>query len=52
VDILNEESTVLTYNELTKKVIEASFDVSATEDTEILPGIISRKKQILPNLKI
>jgi len=52
IDILKEEATVLTYNELTKQVIEASFGVTVSEDTEILPGIVSRKKQILPALKL
>lgn len=52
VDILNEEATVLTYNDLTKQVISSSFGVSVTEDTEVLPGIVSRKKQILPALKL
>lgn len=52
VDILNEEATVLTYNDLTKQVIAASFGVAVTSDTEILPGIVSRKKQILPALKL
>jgi manganese-dependent inorganic pyrophosphatase len=52
VDILKEEATVLTYNDLTKQVIAASFGVATTSDTEILPGIVSRKKQILPALKL
>lgn len=52
VDILNEEATVLTYNELTKKIISSSFAVTCDKDTEVLPGIVSRKKQILPTLKI
>ena len=52
VDILKEEATVLTYNELTKQIVEASFGVTVTGDTEVLPGIMSRKKQILPALKI
>lgn len=52
VDILKEEATVLTYNDLTKQVIEASFGVTVESDTEVLPGIVSRKKQILPALKI
>jgi manganese-dependent inorganic pyrophosphatase len=52
VDILKEEATVLAYDELTKRVISASFGVSVEEDTEILPGIMSRKKQILPALKL
>ncbi len=52
VDILNEEATVLTYNALTKQIIEASFGVTVEADTEVLPGIVSRKKQILPCLKL
>jgi manganese-dependent inorganic pyrophosphatase len=52
VDILNEEATVLTYNDLCKQIISASFGVTVTSDTEVLPGIVSRKKQILPALKI
>jgi manganese-dependent inorganic pyrophosphatase len=52
IDILNENATVLTYNDLTKQVIGASFGVAVETDTEILPGILSRKKQILPALKL
>lgn len=52
VDILKEEATVLTYNDLSKQIIESSFGVSVQGDTEVLPGIVSRKKQILPALKI
>jgi manganese-dependent inorganic pyrophosphatase len=52
VDILNEEAVVLTYNELTTEVITKSFGVTVSNDTEVLPGIVSRKKQILPALKI
>ena len=52
VDILKEEATVLTYNDLTQQVIEASFGVKVESDTEVLPGIVSRKKQILPALKL
>lgn len=52
VDILNEEATVLTYNDLTKQAVESSFGVTVESDTEVLPGIVSRKKQILPALKL
>lgn len=52
IDILREEATVLTYNEFTKKIIEISFNVVIKGDSEILPGIISRKKQILPSLQL
>lgn len=52
VDILKEEATVFTYNDFTKGVISASFGVQAENDTEVLPGIVSRKKQIIPSLKL
>jgi manganese-dependent inorganic pyrophosphatase len=52
VDILKEEATVLMYNDLTKKIIERSFGIIVTGDTAVLPGIVSRKKQIIPALKI
>ncbi len=52
VDIFREEATVLTYNDLTKHVIASSFGVTVSGDTEILPGILSRKKQIIPALKL
>ncbi len=52
VDILKEEATVLTYNDLTKQVITSSFGVATTGDTEVLPGVMSRKKQILPTLML
>jgi manganese-dependent inorganic pyrophosphatase len=52
VDILKEEATVLTYNATVKDIIEKSFSVTVESDTEVLPGIVSRKKQILPSLKV
>ncbi|KIN73704.1 manganese-dependent inorganic pyrophosphatase [Sulfitobacter guttiformis] len=52
VDILNEEATMLIPNELSKTVAEKSFDAKVTGDTVVLPGIMSRKKQIIPFLKV
>lgn len=52
IDILKEEATVLTYSPLTKQLIEKSFEVSVSGDTHVLPGVVSRKKQIIPALKI
>ena len=52
VDILNEEATMLIPNELSKSVAEKSFGATVTGDTVVLPGIMSRKKQIIPNLKV
>ena len=52
VDILNEEATLLVPNDLVKTVAEKSFDAKVEGDTVVLPGIMSRKKQIIPNLKV
>ena len=53
-DILKEESTVIVYDQFTKDLVSASFDVQINENeiTKVLPGIISRKKQIIPMLKL
>lgn len=52
VDILNEEATLLVPNDLVKSVAEKSFDATVSGDSVVLPGIMSRKKQIIPNLKV
>ena len=52
VDILNEEATLLVPNDLVKGVAEKSFGASVDGDAVVLPGIMSRKKQIIPNLKV
>ncbi|WP_300036427.1 manganese-dependent inorganic pyrophosphatase [uncultured Roseobacter sp.] len=52
VDILNEEATLLVPNDTVKAVAEQSFDAKVSGDTVVLPGIMSRKKQIIPNLKV
>ncbi len=52
VDILKEEATLLVPNDLVRTVAEKSFGAKVTGDTVVLPGIMSRKKQIIPNLKV
>ncbi|MCQ0093921.1 manganese-dependent inorganic pyrophosphatase [Roseovarius sp. M141] len=52
VDILNEEATLLIPNDMVKTLAEKSFGIAPTGDTVILPGVMSRKKQIIPSLKI
>ena len=52
VDILKEEATLLVPNDLVKRIAEASFPCTVTGDTVVLPGIMSRKKQIIPALKL
>ena len=52
VDILKEESIVFTYNDFIKEIIHISFGGSKDDDTAVLPKIVSRKKQIIPMLKM
>lgn len=52
IDILNEEATLLVPNDLVKQLAEASFGCTVTGDTVVLPGVMSRKKQIIPSLKL
>jgi manganese-dependent inorganic pyrophosphatase len=52
VDILNAQSTLLLPNDLVRGVATRSFGVAATGNAVVLPGVVSRKKQIIPNLKL
>ena len=52
IDILKEEATLLMPNNLVKEITEKSFGKSSEGDTVVLPGILSRKKQIIPQLKL
>lgn len=52
VDILNEEATLLVPNDLVRGVAEKSFGAKAEGDAIVLPGVMSRKKQIIPNLAV
>lgn len=52
IDILREEATLLVPNDLVKSLAEASFGVKVTGDTVVIPGLLSRKKQIIPALKL
>ena len=52
IDILREEATLLVPNDLVKQLAEASFGCTVSGDTVVLPGLMSRKKQIIPALKL
>jgi len=52
VDILKEEATLLIPNDVVKGVAEKSFGATVEGDAVVLPGIMSRKKQIIPNIKV
>lgn len=50
IDILKEEATAFIHNDSVKKLITKGFAVEISGNTIVLPGIVSRKKQILPAL--
>ncbi|MEH6631326.1 MAG: manganese-dependent inorganic pyrophosphatase [Halopseudomonas aestusnigri] len=52
IDILKKEATLLIANDQVKAIAEKSFDVTVSGDTVVLPGVISRKKQIIPSLAV
>jgi manganese-dependent inorganic pyrophosphatase len=52
VDILREEATLLVPGDMVKTVAENSFGATVEGDTVVLPGVMSRKKQIIPNLTV
>ncbi|MCA9352399.1 manganese-dependent inorganic pyrophosphatase [Patescibacteria group bacterium] len=50
VDILNQEAILLTHNDHVRDIAEQAFGVAIDGETVVLPGIVSRKKQIIPAL--
>ena len=48
-DIINSNSTILTYGEKTN-LVELAFNKSLVNNEMLLKGVVSRKKQILPFL--
>ena len=52
IDIIREEAHLLVPTPAVKAIAEASFGVKVEGDTVTIPGLMSRKKQILPALKV
>ncbi len=52
VDILNEEATLLIPDDMVRTIAQKSFNVQPDGDTVLLPGVMSRKKQIIPVLAL
>lgn len=50
IDILKEEATLLIPNDFVRQVAERNFGAQVSGDSVVLPGIMSRKKQIIPAL--
>ncbi len=52
IDILNEEATLLIPNNTVRAIAAASFGAKVDGDSVVLPGVMSRKKQIVPSLQV
>lgn len=50
VDILNEQATLFTRDDNAKIISKEAFGVESIGEMTLLPGIVSRKKQIIPML--
>ncbi|MDB4297252.1 manganese-dependent inorganic pyrophosphatase [Flavobacteriaceae bacterium] len=50
IDILKEQATLFVPNDAVKAVAEQSFKANVSGDLVVLPGVVSRKKQIIPVL--
>ncbi|MGY6648789.1 manganese-dependent inorganic pyrophosphatase [Wenyingzhuangia sp. IMCC45574] len=50
IDILSESATFFVPNDAVKEVAESKFNATVESDLVVLPGIVSRKKQIIPVL--
>ncbi len=51
IDILNSEATLFVTDDMEKKLAEEAFGQKFTADLLKLPGVVSRKKQIIPKLE-
>jgi len=51
IDILNKVATSITYNDTTINLIKKAFGVEVNNNLAVLPGIVSRKKQIIPKIE-
>ncbi len=51
IDILGEEATLVIPNDRVRSIVESAFGVTSMSDIVVLPGIMSRKKQIVPALQ-
>jgi manganese-dependent inorganic pyrophosphatase len=52
IDILKEEATLLLASDRARSIAEKSFGASPEGDHVVLPGIMSRKKQIIPAIRV
>lgn len=48
-NILKESTELIYVGEGAKELVEKAFSVEATENSAIIPGVVSRKKQLIPS---
>ncbi len=51
VDILNSNAELIMPDEFEQEIAARAYNTDVTGDTVLLPGIVSRKKQMVPNLE-
>ena len=51
IDILGKEATLIIPNDKVRSTAESAFGVTSMKDMVVLPGVVSRKKQIVPALQ-
>lgn len=51
VDIIKNSSDVIVIGEFEKNVVEKGYSVTISGDRVTLPGVVSRKKQMVPNIE-
>ncbi|MDO5147431.1 MAG: putative manganese-dependent inorganic diphosphatase [Eubacteriales bacterium] len=49
-NILTESTELLCLGDMCREVLEGAFQVTLEKDSVILPGIVSRKKQLIPSI--
>lgn len=49
-DIMNESTELLYFGEGSEKLVGEAFRMKAEDGSVVLPGIVSRKKQLIPAL--
>ena len=51
-DIINEEATFVGVSDTASKLVSTAFHTDVDDEcTAVLPGVLSRKKQIVPALE-
>lgn len=49
-DVKSQTTEFVSWGEGASDVVDKAFDVTSTDGMAVLPGVVSRKKQVIPNL--